>query len=108
MSLDDERALECCRAAGLLPSAVRGPRLDFCAGRLQRADFDLIVSARFHTVVVGNLLEDATFAVHDGDYYRSKMKPAREGVKRSQTRDPAKVSNSEAARASLGAAFTRP
>ena len=76
--------MECCLAAGLLPSAVREPRVDFRAACRQLADFDLIVSSRFHAVVVGNIMDKATFGVYAGDYYKHKMLAAAQDLPRNQ------------------------
>jgi polysaccharide pyruvyl transferase WcaK-like protein len=93
---DYSRAMETFLAAGLDPSAVREPLIDFRGACAQLADYDAIASARFHGVVVGNVLGKATFAVHDGDYYRNKMLSAARGFERSQTLDLAGVSAAEA------------
>jgi len=102
--LDFSRAMECCRNAGLASAIVRQPRLDFRAACAQLMAFDVIVSARFHAVVIGNLLGKATFAVYDGAYYASKMKAATEGFDRSKALSPSAMSPSDAAKLILAAA----
>jgi len=105
--LDYAEAVECWTAAGLNPAAVRAPELDFRIGCSQLARFDLIVSARFHAVVVGNVLGKVTFGVCDGDYYTRKMRAAAEGFARSQPLDPIATPAELAARRILDAAFAR-
>lgn len=101
---DFSRAMECCLDAGLHPSVVHPPPLDFRVACSQLADFDVIVSSRFHAAVVGNLLAKATFAVYDSHYYKHKMHAAADGFERSQTLTPVDVTASEAAQRILEAA----
>jgi len=101
--LDYEPAIECCLAAGLLPSAVREPRLDFRAACRQLADFDLIVSSRFHAVVVGNIMDKATFGVYAGDYYKHKMLAAAQDFPRSHALSLPEMNAVDAANAILEA-----
>ncbi len=82
--LDYAEMVDCWSAAGLDPAAVRAPELDFRAGCRQLADFDLIISARFHAVVVGNVIGKPTFGVCSGAYYTPKMQAAVAGSPRSQ------------------------
>jgi polysaccharide pyruvyl transferase WcaK-like protein len=98
---DYERALECCLVAGLAPSSVREPRLDFRAACRQLADFDLIVSSRFHAVVVGNIMGKATFGVYAGDYYKHKMLAAAQDFPRSQALSLPEMNAVDAANAIL-------
>jgi polysaccharide pyruvyl transferase WcaK-like protein len=101
---DFSLAMECWLGAGLEPALVRPPPVDFRAACGQLSDFDVIVSARFHAIVIGNILHKTTFGIYDGDYYKHKMYAAADGFERSQVLTPTEWTASEAAKRVLGGA----
>lgn len=84
-SICDDFAItsECFANAGLDPSLVRVPDFDFREACARLANFDAVVSSRFHAVVVGNAFNIHTYAVCDGDYYSRKMEAATKKLIRS-------------------------
>ena len=67
------------RRAGLSPVRVLAPRLDFRAATAAIREYDFIISARFHAVVVANVLKIPNIAIATGAYYRVKMNAAVSG-----------------------------
>jgi polysaccharide pyruvyl transferase WcaK-like protein len=74
---------ECLANAGLDPSIAQPPDFDFRASCARLATYDAIVSSRFHAIVLGNALGIPTYAICDGEYYRSKMQAATKNFNRS-------------------------
>ena len=75
-SLDYDTARTRFQAAGLDAAAVRRPDADFRAALCDLRRYDVIVSARFHAIVVANALNIPHVAVAFGEYYRTKMSAA--------------------------------
>ena len=75
-SMDYDTACALFRIAGLAKSAVRRPDPDFRAALRDLRRYDVIVSARFHAIVVANALNIPHVAIAFGEYYRAKMSAA--------------------------------
>ncbi len=69
-------ASECLAKAGLDPTIANPPDFDFRVSCMRLATFDVVVSSRFHAIVMGNVLGIPTYAICDGDYYHNKMQAA--------------------------------
>ncbi len=69
-------ASECLARAELDPTIACPPDFDFRMSCARLAMFDVVVSSRFHAIVMGNTLGIPTYAISDGDYYQNKMQAA--------------------------------
>jgi len=63
-------------AAGLDMEQIRAPSLDFRENLRTVGEFDIIISARFHAVVVARVLGLPHVGVASGEYYARKMRAA--------------------------------
>lgn len=65
--------------AGLPAAQVRAPEMDFRKAIAALHRYDLIISTRFHAVVMANVFGIPSLAVAAGDYYQAKMSAATRG-----------------------------
>jgi polysaccharide pyruvyl transferase WcaK-like protein len=108
-ALDYDTARTRFQAAGLAASAVRRPDPDFRAALRDLRRYDVIVSARFHAIVVANALSIPHVAVAFGDYYRAKMAAAvRRDDPGSRLVSSLTASPEELARQVVALAYSRP
>jgi polysaccharide pyruvyl transferase WcaK-like protein len=63
-------------SAGLPAAQVRPPETDFRAAIRLVGQFDLVIAARFHAIVVANVLHIPNVAIATGPYYDAKMQAA--------------------------------
>lgn len=63
-------------SAGLPPNQVLAPNLDFRRAAVSVRNYDLIITTRFHAVVVANAFGIPNIAIASGEYYLAKMKAA--------------------------------
>jgi len=62
--------------AGLPANNVLPPLMDFRQAAAALGNYDFIISARFHAIVLANVFGIPNAAIATGDYYLSKMKAA--------------------------------
>jgi polysaccharide pyruvyl transferase WcaK-like protein len=84
---DFSQTVQLFEAAGLPAKQVRFPDWDFRDACRRLTDYDVIVTSRFHAVVIAGALEIPAIAVANGEYYDSKMTAACEGQARSRAID---------------------
>lgn len=77
--LDFQEAIQAVRLSGVHIHSINEPILDFKKSLNQIAKYNLIISARFHPIVVANTIGVDTIALINGSYYRAKMNAACDG-----------------------------
>jgi len=74
--LDYQTTTALFKSAGLPAALVHPPDTDFRAAVRRVGQYDLVVAARFHAIVVANVLRIPNVAIATGPYYDAKMQAA--------------------------------
>lgn len=85
---DFSRTRQAFQEAGIDPNQVKPPKVIYSDSVTDLMEFDVILSSRFHAIVVANVIGRRTFAFSSGAYYAVKMGAAIEGFTNSAVMGP--------------------